>query len=140
MPLRFPSILIVLSLVATAFPAIARAAGACETSNSSQAEMTECYGNAYKKSDGELNAVYRQIIGRLKNDKATTTLLVTAQKAWVGFRDAECAFSTSGNAGGTVYPMIQAICLDGLTTKRISDLRTYLKCEEGALDCPVPAQ
>jgi uncharacterized protein YecT (DUF1311 family) len=56
----------------------------------------------------------------------------------VTFRDAECDFSTSGVSGGTVYPMIHAICLDRLTSKRIDDFKTYLKCQEGALDCPVP--
>jgi hypothetical protein len=36
--------------------------------------------------------------------------------------------------------MIHAICLDKLTSKRIDDFKTYLRCQEGALDCPVPAQ
>ena len=54
------------------------------------------YGNAYKKADAELNVLYRQITARLKDDKATTELLVAAQRAWVAFRDAECAFSASG--------------------------------------------
>ena len=57
-----------------------------------------------------------------------------------GFRDAECIFSTSGAAGGRLRPMIYTICLDRLTSKRIDDFKTYLKCKEGALDCPVPAQ
>ena len=78
-----------------------RAAEACDP-NGSQADLTECYGNAYKASDAELNALYKQIEGRLKDDEATTKLLVTAQRAWLAFRDAECDFSTSAASGGTI--------------------------------------
>jgi uncharacterized protein YecT (DUF1311 family) len=118
---------------------IVRAAEACDP-NRSHAELSECYGNAYKASDAELNALYRQIEGRLKDDEATTKLLVTAQRAWLAFRDAECVFSTSAASGGTIRPMLDTICLDRLTGKRIDDFKAYLKCQEGALDCPVPAQ
>jgi uncharacterized protein YecT (DUF1311 family) len=55
-------------------------------------------------------------------------------------RDAECSFAASAAAQGTVYPMLVAQCRDGLTRKRIDDLTAYLRCEEGVLDCPVPAQ
>ena len=113
-----------------------RAAEACDP-NGSQADLTECYGNAYKASDAELNALYKQIEGRLKDDEATTKLLVTAQRAWLAFRDAECDFSTSAASGGTIRAMLDAICLDRLTSKRIDDFKTYLNCQEGALDCPV---
>ena len=93
-----------------------------------------------KKADAELNALYRQITARLKDDQATTKLLVAAQRAWVAFRDAECDFSASGVSGGGALGMILAICLDRLTSKRIDDFKNYLKCQEGALDCPVPAK
>ena len=77
---------------------------------------------------------------RLKDDKATTELLVAAQRAWVAFCDAECAFSASGVSGGTAHGMILAICLDKLTGKRIDAFKDYLKCQEGALDCLIPAK
>ena len=54
--------------------------------------------------------------------------------------DAECAFSASGVSGGTAHGMIPAICLDKPTGKRIDDFKDYLKCQEGALDCPIPAK
>jgi uncharacterized protein YecT (DUF1311 family) len=131
---------VVLSLIAGGNASVARAAAGCNTPGLSQADLNECYGNAYKKADAELNALYRQITGRLKNDQATTKLLVAAQRAWVVFRDAECGFSASGVAGGSAYGMILAICLAKLTDKRIDDFKNYLNCAEGALDCPVPAK
>jgi len=63
---------------------------------------------AFKRSDKKLNELYRQIEGRLKDDADTKKLLVAAQRAWVGFRDAECTFATSESAGGSVYPTLVA--------------------------------
>jgi uncharacterized protein YecT (DUF1311 family) len=104
-----------------------------------QVTMDNCAAADAKKSDAELNALYKQIRQRLKSDGATTKLLVHSQQAWVAFRDAECDFSTSGVAGGTAYPMIRDICIDGLTQQRIKDFKRYLSCEEGGMSCPVPA-
>jgi uncharacterized protein YecT (DUF1311 family) len=105
----------------------------------SQMAMNVCADQAYRKTDAELNAVYKQINDRLKDDKETIKLLVNAQKAWLAFRDAECTFSTSASAQGSVYPMLVAQCRDGLTSKRIDELKTYLRCEEGDMGCPVPS-
>ncbi|GGC70281.1 hypothetical protein GCM10010994_31080 [Chelatococcus reniformis] len=112
-------------------------AGECANATSQKA-MDDCAGKAFKASDAELNALYKQIEQRLKSDADTTKLLVAAQRAWVAFRDAECVFSSSGSAGGSVNPMIYAMCLDRLTKARTSDLKGYLKCEEGDTSCPVP--
>ena len=105
----------------------------------SQMAMNVCADQAYRKTDAELNAVYSQINGRLKQDKEATKLLVNAQKAWLAFREAECTFSTSASVQGSVYPMLVAQCRGGMTSKRIDELKTYLRCEEGDLSCPVPS-
>jgi uncharacterized protein YecT (DUF1311 family) len=120
-------------------PATLSAADNCANA-SSQAELDQCYGKVYETSDKELNTLYRRIEGRLKADPDATKLLIAAQKAWIAFRDAECAFSTSKSAEGSAYPMLQAICLMGLTEKRIADFKVYLSCQEGDMSCPVPAQ
>ncbi len=116
----------------------ARAAEDCANA-SDQTTMDVCASEGFKKSDKQLNDLYKQVTARLKDDAATTKLLVTAQKAWVSFRDAECTFSSSAVAEGSAYPMIHSLCLDGLTQSRVKDLQTYLSCEEGDLSCPVPA-
>ncbi|BCP52679.1 hypothetical protein K32_12960 [Kaistia sp. 32K] len=104
-----------------------------------QTEMTICAGDAFKKTDAELNKLYRQIQERLTDDADTRRLLVATQRAWVSFRDAECAFRGSAVAGGSAEPMIVSQCNDNLTRLRIEDLKGYLACQEGDLDCPVPA-
>jgi uncharacterized protein YecT (DUF1311 family) len=105
----------------------------------SQMDMNVCADQAYKKTDAELNTVFKQIVGRLKRDRETTGLLVTAQKSWLAFRDAQCVFSASGSAQGSVYPMLVTQCRDDLTQKRIGELKAYLHCEEGDMGCPVPS-
>lgn len=105
---------------------------------SDQATMNQCAGQAYKAADKELNTVYQQITGRLKNNPDSKKMLVTAQRAWIGFRDAECQFSASGVAGGSVYPLVYSQCLTAVTKARVEALKPYLQCEEGDLSCPVP--
>ena len=100
--------------------------------------MNQCAGQAFKAADKELNTIYQQITGRLKDNPDGKKLLVNAQRAWVSFRDAECTFSASGVAGGSVYPLIYSECLTGMTKTRVESLKQYLKCEEGDMSCPVP--
>ncbi|WP_395593739.1 lysozyme inhibitor LprI family protein [Pseudomonas sp. B26140] len=103
-----------------------------------QATMNQCAGQDYKAADKELNAVYQQITGRLKDNPDGKKLLVSAQRAWIGFRDAECKFSSSGVTGGSVYPLIYSNCMTAVTKVRVEVLKQYLKCEEGDMSCPVP--
>ena len=105
---------------------------------STQTDMSLCADQAYRKSDADLNAAYRDVMARLKGNKDATTQLQAAQKAWLFFRDAECGFSASGVTGGSAYPMVLSLCLDKLTQARTKELRAYLACEEGDTSCPVP--
>ncbi|MGE6786558.1 lysozyme inhibitor LprI family protein [Ensifer adhaerens] len=102
------------------------------------ATMNACAAKALKASDAELNALYKQIQGRLEDDEDTTKLLVAAQRAWIAYRNAECDFASSGVAGGSIEPMITLQCRDDRTKKRVADFKTYLSCEEGDLSCVLP--
>ncbi|AXI62562.1 urease-associated protein [Pseudomonas kribbensis] len=128
---------LLLALTPFLFTSVAHAAVDCANA-SDQATMNQCAGQEYKAADKELNAVYQQITARLKDNAEGKKLLVNAQRAWIGFRDAECNFSASGVAGGSVYPLIYSNCLTSVTKVRTEALKQYLKCEEGDLSCPVP--
>jgi uncharacterized protein YecT (DUF1311 family) len=130
--------MLVPALALCLFPFQAALAQSCDDAQD-QATMSACADKAYQASDAELNALYHRIEQRLADDKDTWKLLIKAQHAWLGFRDAECRFSSSGADGGRAYPMIQSMCLDGLTRKRVEELNAYLNCEEGDMSCPVPA-
>jgi uncharacterized protein YecT (DUF1311 family) len=103
-----------------------------------QGDMNQCAAQENKAADKELNSLYKQITARLKDNAEAKRLLVKAQRAWIDFRDAECSFSASGVKGGSVYPMIHNECITALTKARVEAFKTYLKCKEGDLSCPVP--
>jgi len=128
---------LLLALTPFLFTSVAHAAVDCANA-SDQSTMNQCAGQEYKAADKQLNAVYQQITTRLKDNAESKKLLVSAQRAWIGFRDAECTFSASGVAGGSVYPLIYSNCMTSVTKVRTEALKQYLKCEEGDLSCPVP--
>jgi len=103
-----------------------------------QSELNHCAMQSFQTADAALNRAYLKIQGRLKKDPAAERLLVTAQKAWLRFRDAECTFSASPSMDGSIYPMLIATCRAALTNARTQQLEAYLNCREGELSCPVP--
>ncbi len=103
-----------------------------------QTSMTICAGRDFAVADAALNAGYGQVTARLKGDPETAGKLAAAQKAWLAFRDAECAFATAGDAGGSAAPMVVAQCRARLTRARTGDFKAYLACQEGDLACPLP--
>ena len=128
---------LLLALTPFLFSPLAHAAVDCANA-SDQATMNQCAGQEFKSTDKELNVVYQQITGRLKDNPDRKKLLVGAQRAWIGFRDIECKFSASGVEGGSVYPLIYSNCLTVVTKARIEALKQYLECQEGDMSCPVP--
>lgn len=103
-----------------------------------QLALNECSANALSVSDKKLNQLYRTVEGRLADDAGARNRLVDAQRRWIAFRDAECAFRTSAVEGGSMQPMVRSLCLTSLTDARITDLQNLLSCEEGDTTCPVP--
>lgn len=110
----------------------------CMDAGQDQAAMTRCAAEAYQASDTELNRLFHEIRQRLGEDAEARLLLRDAGRAWVAFRDAECAFAASAVAGGSAYPIVHDLCLNELTQARVEQFRQYLHCEEGDMSCPVP--
>lgn len=125
---------ILISVMAT--PGSARAA-ACRDAET-QAAMNECVGKAFAEADESLNRDYGRLRARLKEDASAERKLVAAQRAWIAFRDAECAFSASSVEGGSVHGMVVTECRTHLTRQRVKELGYYLSCREGDLSCPAP--
>ncbi|ACK49343.1 protein of unknown function DUF1311 [Methylocella silvestris BL2] len=129
-------LIVALSLFAALSGMTARAedCGAAAT----QAAINDCANTALKNTDAELNAIYRSLIGRLKNSDDSRQSLIAAQRAWLQFRDGECAFAASSVKDGSIYPTIVANCRNALTADRVKALGVYLNCAEGDMGCPVP--
>ncbi len=107
------------------------------------ASINECLAKSYKRADNELNLLYQQLIGRVKQGGAywanTQTALVAAQRAWIAFREAECALVGS-KTDGSFNTTVTTSCLTGFTDSRIKDFNRYLNCKEGDLSCPFPSK
>lgn len=100
----------------------------------SQAEMNICADKAAKQADAKLNRVYAQVMSRLS--PAGKIRLRDAQRAWLAFRDKECAFESNGSDGGSAAPMTKLNCVATLTDNRAKALAEFRTCEEGDLSCP----
>lgn len=101
-----------------------------------QADMNACAAKSYRVADAELNQLYAEVEKRLANDPDGKKKFIAAQRAWIAFRDSECAFVTFRDSGGTIGPMAFALCREDLTSRRIHDFKQYLTCKEGDASCP----
>jgi uncharacterized protein YecT (DUF1311 family) len=86
--------------------------------------MQACITAEYKRVDALLNATYKKLIGTSGVDKAK---LISAEKAWITFRDADCKFAGSLNAGGSLASINVGTCLIDDTVARAKELQIYLK-------------
>jgi uncharacterized protein YecT (DUF1311 family) len=90
-----------------------------------QSEMNICASIAYQNADRKLNQVYRQLLPKLS--AARKQKLISAQQAWIKFRDSSCEFERSAYEGGSMAPMIYGFCLADVTEQRTKDLQRYLE-------------
>jgi uncharacterized protein YecT (DUF1311 family) len=118
----------------------AERAGAACGPEATQTELNACAAAAFEAADSALNDLYAEMKAQLAGDEQTVGLMTLAQRAWVGWRDAECDFVASSVAGGSIHSMIRGQCLTDLTAARVADFRRYLSCPEGDLSCPLPPQ
>ena len=90
-----------------------------------QSEMNICASIAYQNADRKLNQVYRQLLPKLSASRKQK--LISAQQAWIKFRDSSCEFERSAYEGGSMAPMIYGFCLAAVTEQRTKDLQRYLE-------------
>ena len=94
----------------------------------SQAEMNMCWGKEYKAADARLNTVYRDFMAKLNEEESTQ--LKSAQFAWLKYRDTNCEFVADQFKGGSMRPMIVAMCLADVTNARVNELTSQMKDRE----------
>ncbi|MBB3259371.1 uncharacterized protein YecT (DUF1311 family) [Paraburkholderia bannensis] len=104
----------------------------CQNRDTRQA-MDECIGRAMKASDQALNETYRALLAKIS--KSGADQLRKTQRAWLGWRDAQCEFNTMATNGGTIHSSMYALCIDELTQEQTRRLDAQLHCKEGDLSC-----
>ena len=98
-----------------------------------QTAMNQCADAQYRLADRTLNATYGKLLAKLSPPGRSA--LQTAQRAWLAYRDAECAFETAGSADGSIHPFVLSQCLEGLTRAQTGLLAAQANCAEGDLSC-----
>lgn len=124
-------------LIALIFMALAATthAGACDSLRT-QMEENECANEGYQQADQTLNRIYSAYQKRLQPTQRAR--LKAAQVAWIRFRDANCAFESSGVEGGSAHTLIYLNCMAATTAERSKALQALAACKEGDLSCPAP--
>ncbi len=98
-------------------------------------DLIACAKAEYDRADAALNAQWKSALAQTKGSDAGSgedraangglsygQSLLAAQRAWLAYRDAECALQVYGNAGGHELPIYRLGCLTELTEQRTKQL------------------
>jgi len=96
----------------------------------SQNEMTQQAWAEFDKADKQLNDVYQKVLKSMDDDIAKQKL-VTAQKAWIKFRDAQAEVDADSERGGSLANQILAESETEMTKVRTEQLKKYLAGSTG---------
>ncbi|WP_283194021.1 lysozyme inhibitor LprI family protein [Rhizobium sp. AN80A] len=101
------------------------------TSPTTQTDMTLCERARQDDADKALNVQYKKTRAAMvaidsdQDDdmKGAEKALVTAQRAWITYRDAQCEAAGFQARGGTMEPMLVAGCIANVTDARTKELK-----------------
>lgn len=105
-------------------PAYSAAYARCMNDAGSTAAIVECTSAEFTRQDARLNAAYRTLQQALP--KARRASLTRAQRAWIAFKDAECAFVLDPD-GGSAARIAANQCVLRLTAERADQLDDHLR-------------
>src|SRR5690349_12108812 len=83
-------------------------------------ELANCLSEARDRADARLSAVYKSVRARLSADD--TQRLITTQRLWIRYRDANCSAERNLYQGGTASHPAYLACLEAMTRARTKEL------------------
>lgn len=102
----------------------------------SQYEMNQCAAKTLQAEDAELNTRYQAAISGAE-DATAKDLLRNAQRAWLAYRDAACAWEGDAARGGTLRPLLEISCAEQMTRQRLLELNHGMERREPGLSSGV---
>lgn len=81
-----------------------------------QLAMNTCAQAEYAQADVQLNNAYQALKAQVSGEQAEQ--LITAEEAWIAYRDLYCEFVQAQFDGGSIQPLIYAGCMTQLTQNR----------------------
>jgi uncharacterized protein YecT (DUF1311 family) len=100
----------------------------CIDEDNSNYGMKICISAAYDKADAELNRVYK--IVKASTSGVERERLVTAQRAWIKFRDAEADYAAASMLGGTGEGLMYMDNILSITSARVNDFTQTISINE----------
>lgn len=97
---------------------------ACMQQAVSTVDMVTCISNEYERQDQRLNDNYQQLRSQLSSERRDQ--LLTAQRAWITYKEANCGFYADPE-GGTMARINANSCLLSETTKRADELKNLMQ-------------
>ena len=100
---------------------------------SSNVEIGQCTAEAYKKADAELNAFWPKVLASIDSQgdimppealKTWKATVIAAQKAWITFKESDCAAVEYEWWGGSGASIAETTCLYSHTADRLADLKS----------------
>lgn len=100
-------------------------------------DLIACASDAYRSADAALNEQWRITLTKLKardgdfdatarkanGNVSFSQALLTSQRAWIAYRDAQCSLQVYANVGGRELPIYRLGCLANLTKQRTETLK-----------------
>lgn len=111
---------------------IGQASNACQMQgNTTTQDIAECIQAETQVWDALLNTEYKALRADLRSRNNTVSgnqldlneQLLTAQRAWIAYRDAECSFAYARWQDGSIRSVVHANCLMVMTARRTIELR-----------------
>lgn len=95
----------------------------CYDKAAATVEMRACLDKELDFYDVQLNSSYKKLQTVLEPQEVDN--LIKAQRAWLDFRTAECAFAAARDLQGTIGPLSTGDCVVTMTKNRIKELDNY---------------
>lgn len=90
------------------------------------AGMAQCMWAEHAAWDAVLNALWSEIAPRARAD-STYDELLAAQRAWIVWREAECAYEHARWGQGSMRLLAAPACQSALTADRVRSLRSWTR-------------
>ena len=90
---------------------------------STTVDMLQCADIDYQAADKRLNRSYGAFKKTL--DAEGAKLLLESQRAWLKYRDTNCALAADQARGGTMAPLVSLGCQADMTAKRAKELDEF---------------
>jgi uncharacterized protein YecT (DUF1311 family) len=100
-----------------------------------QPDLNACAAANLQAADAALNQMYQKLMAQ-QTDGSSKKQLKDVERAWMDYRDKECAFEVGPQqSGGSIWPMEMSNCLEEMTAARLREVTRLSGCAAGANDC-----